>query len=184
LDYEAIFLAATSLLTTEEYPLCLSSVSIGKWPIMRIRNNTGRRSRLLPLHRLRRYRHQSPVRRQRNFQSEYGIPRETENILGGISTIFWALMVIVSLKYITLIMRADNKGEGGIMALLALASASVKDQVHWQRLIVLARLIGAALFYGDPVLTPAISVWSRRLRSLGYAPLRLIHTSSRYPLAY
>src|SRR5215210_1114605 len=86
----------------------------------------------------------------------HGIPLETSNVLGGISAIFWALMVVVSFKYVTLIMRADNKGEGGIMALLALASASVKDQAHWHRLIVLAGLIGAALFYGEAVLTPAI----------------------------
>ncbi len=90
----------------------------------------------------------------------HGIPLEPGNILGGISAIFWALMVVVSFKYVTLVMRADNKGEGGIMALLALASASVKDQAHWQRLIVLAGLIGAALFYGEAVLTPAISVLS------------------------
>ncbi|HEX2237769.1 MAG TPA: hypothetical protein VHJ19_05300 [Gammaproteobacteria bacterium] len=69
------------------------------------------------------------------------------------------------------------------MALLALASASVKDQVHWQKLIVLAGLIGAALFFGDAVLTPRVQC-SRRLKPLGYAPLRLIHTSSRYRLAY
>src|SRR5260221_2830750 len=61
------------------------------------------------------------------FNPEHGIPLSPENILGGLSAIFWALMIVVSLKYVTLIMRADNKGEGGIMALLALASAALKD---------------------------------------------------------
>jgi KUP system potassium uptake protein len=90
----------------------------------------------------------------------HGIPLETSNILGGISAIFWALMVVVSLKYVTLIMRADNKGEGGIMALLSLASASVKNHARWRVPVVLVGLTGAALFYGDAVLTPAISVLS------------------------
>src|SRR6185312_5665438 len=59
------------------------------------------------------------------FSPAHGIPLDTANILGGLSTIFWALMIVVSIKYVILIMRADNKGESGIMALLALASAAV-----------------------------------------------------------
>jgi KUP system potassium uptake protein len=94
------------------------------------------------------------------FKPEQGIPLTPENILGGSSAIFWSLMVVVSLKYVILIMRADNKGEGGIMALLALASLSVKDHAQLRTPIVLAGLGGAALFYGDAVLTPAISVLS------------------------
>jgi KUP system potassium uptake protein len=95
------------------------------------------------------------------FNPEHGIPLEAENILGGISAIFWSLMVVVSIKYVTLIMEAHNKGEGGIMALLALALSSVKeDHARWCPLIVLVGLFGAALFYGDAVLTPAISVLS------------------------
>src|SRR5258707_7575515 len=69
-------------------------------------------------------------------------------------------MIGVSLKYVTLIMRADNKGEGGIMALLALASAAVKDHPRQRAFILLLGVFGAALFYGDAVLTPAISVLS------------------------
>src|SRR6186997_3229357 len=61
------------------------------------------------------------------FNPDHGIPLNTANILGGLSTIFWALMIVVTLKYVILIMRAHNKGEGGIMALLALASAAVKN---------------------------------------------------------
>ena len=94
------------------------------------------------------------------FNPEHGIPFTQANILGGISAIFWALMVVVSLKYVTLVLRADNRGEGGIMALLALAVRSVGAR---PRVVIALRTIGvfgAALFYGDAVLTPAISVLS------------------------
>ena len=94
------------------------------------------------------------------FNPAHGIALDAENILGGLSSIFWALMIVVSLKYVILIMRADNKGEGGIMALLALASAAVKDHPEWRATIMLLGVFGAALFYGDAVLTPAISVLS------------------------
>src|SRR5690242_4725204 len=94
------------------------------------------------------------------FNPEHGIPLNTENVLGGMSAIFWALMIVVSVKYVILIMRADNKGEGGIMALLALASSAVKDHPQWRATIMLLGVFGASLFYGDAVLTPAISVLS------------------------
>ncbi len=94
------------------------------------------------------------------FGEGHGIPLNPEHVLGGLSTIFWALMIVVSLKYVTLIMRADNKGEGGIMALLALASSSVRGQPRWRNAILLLGVFGASLFYGDAVLTPAISVLS------------------------
>ena len=94
------------------------------------------------------------------FNPAHGIALTTANILGGLSTIFWALMIVVSLKYVLLIMRADNRGEGGIMALTALASAGVKDDPRRRALIVALGLLGAALFFGDAVLTPAISVLS------------------------
>ena len=94
------------------------------------------------------------------FNPDHGIPLNAVNILGGLSAIFWALMIVVSLKYVILIMRADNKGEGGIMALLALASSATKDRPKWRRLIMLLGVFGASLFYGDAVLTPAISVLS------------------------
>ena len=94
------------------------------------------------------------------FNPVHGIPLNTENILGGLSMIFWSLMIVVSLKYVILIMRANNRGEGGIMALLALASSAVTDRPRWRALIMLLGVFGASLFYGDAVLTPAISVLS------------------------
>ncbi len=94
------------------------------------------------------------------FNPVHGIPLNVASILGGLSTIFWALMVVVSLKYVTLMMRANNKGEGGIMALFALAHSAIKDRPRWSVPIMLLGLVGAALFYGDAILTPAISVLS------------------------
>jgi KUP system potassium uptake protein len=94
------------------------------------------------------------------FSPDHGIPLTADNILGGLSTIFWSLMIVVSLKYVLLIMRADNRGEGGIMALIALAQSAVRDQPHWRLPLMLIGIFGASLFYGDAVLTPAISVLS------------------------
>jgi len=94
------------------------------------------------------------------FAPGHGIELTAANVLGGLSTIFWSLMIVVSLKYVLLIMRADNRGEGGIMALVALATASVKSHPGWRGPLLTAGAVGAALFYGDAVLTPAISVLS------------------------
>ncbi|MGH8801062.1 MAG: KUP/HAK/KT family potassium transporter, partial [Casimicrobiaceae bacterium] len=94
------------------------------------------------------------------FSPSHGIPLSPANVIGGLSMIFWALTIIVSLKYVTLVLRADNRGEGGIMALLALAMASVKKQPQWRTRLFIIGAFGAALFYGDAVLTPAISVLS------------------------
>jgi KUP system potassium uptake protein len=93
------------------------------------------------------------------FGETTGIALTQANILGAVSAIFWALMFVVSLKYVVLVLRADNKGEGGIMALLALASSAV--QQHRTKTILFGLgVFGAALFYGDSLLTPAISVLS------------------------
>ena len=94
------------------------------------------------------------------FNPSHGIPLDHNSILGGISAIFWSLMVVVSLKYVTLIMRADNKGEGGIMALLALSSSAVQRFPRWRVVLPMLGAFGAALFYGDAVLTPAVTVLS------------------------
>jgi KUP system potassium uptake protein len=94
------------------------------------------------------------------FNPQHGIPLTTANILGGASAIFWALMIVVTLKYVTLVLRASNRGEGGIMALLALAAASVGNRPRLCTVLLISGVFGAALFYGDAVLTPAISVLS------------------------
>ncbi len=83
-----------------------------------------------------------------------------ENIFGILSMFFWTLTIIVSLKYVMLVLRADNHGEGGTAALLALASNAVKDKPVMRRRLLLIGMFGAALFYGDGVITPAISVLS------------------------
>jgi len=94
------------------------------------------------------------------FNPEHGIALVRDNILGGVSAIFWSLMIVVSLKYVTLILRASNRGEGGIMALLALATSAVRDKPRLAAALTLVGVFGASLFYGDAVLTPAISVLS------------------------
>ena len=92
--------------------------------------------------------------------AHHPVPITPENVLGLLSLIFWSLMVVVSLKYVLFITRADNKGEGGIMALMALALHPMKKDAWQRRAIVVLGLFGAALFYGDGVITPAISVLS------------------------
>jgi KUP system potassium uptake protein len=94
------------------------------------------------------------------FDSANGLTLNPANLIGIVSLIFWSLMVVVTLKYVTLIMRADNHGEGGIMALLALAASSVADKPKLRHLLLMSGVFGAALFYGDGVITPAISVLS------------------------
>jgi KUP system potassium uptake protein len=94
------------------------------------------------------------------FNPEHGIALDASNILGGVSAIFWSLMLVVSLKYVTLVLRANNRGEGGIMALLALAAGSVRERPRLRGLLYAIGTLGASLFYGDAVLTPAISVLS------------------------
>jgi len=94
------------------------------------------------------------------FSPVHGIPLNAQNILGGVSAIFWALMIVVSLKYVVLVVRANNRGEGGIMALLALATSSVRERPRLRRTLLAVGVFGTALFYGDAVLTPAISVLS------------------------
>ncbi len=94
------------------------------------------------------------------FDPANGLALNQANLIGIVSLIFWSLMVVVTLKYVTLIMRADNHGEGGIMALLALASSSVADKPKLRHTLLMIGVFGAALFYGDGVITPAISVLS------------------------
>ena len=88
------------------------------------------------------------------------VPITPANILGVLSLFFWTLTIVVSVKYVALIMRADNNGEGGLMALLALASTSVKDQPRLRGALLMIGVFGVALFFGDGIITPAISVLS------------------------
>jgi len=88
------------------------------------------------------------------------LPIDKVHVLGVLSLIFWALTLVVATKYATFIMRANNKGEGGIMALMALALQSANNNPKKARFIVTIGLLGAALFYGDSIITPAISVLS------------------------
>ncbi|TSE25121.1 potassium transporter Kup [Tepidimonas aquatica] len=82
------------------------------------------------------------------------------NVYGILSIVFWTLTLIISLKYVSLVLRADNNGEGGLVAMLALASQSVKDKPQLRRVLLLVGIFGTCLFYGDGVITPAISVLS------------------------
>ncbi|HRO67311.1 MAG TPA: KUP/HAK/KT family potassium transporter, partial [Pseudobdellovibrionaceae bacterium] len=84
-----------------------------------------------------------------------------DNVLGVLSLIFWSLIMIISVKYVAIVLRADNKGEGGILSLMALLLTSYSNQQTKQRWFVITLgLIGAALLYGDAMITPAISVLS------------------------
>jgi KUP system potassium uptake protein len=94
------------------------------------------------------------------FDPANGLKLEAANVIGIVSLIFWSLTVVVSLKYVTLILRANNHGEGGIMALLALAASSVASRPRLRHTLLAVGVMGAALFYGDGVITPAISVLS------------------------
>jgi len=94
------------------------------------------------------------------FHGAHGIALVHDNILGALSLVLWALLIVVSLKYVVFIMRADNRGEGGIMALLALTLKNSPRDTRTRWLLMTMGLFGAALFYGDSVITPAISVLS------------------------
>jgi KUP system potassium uptake protein len=95
-----------------------------------------------------------------SFNPSHGIPLNEANVLGILSLMFWSLMTLVSVKYLVFMMRADNKGEGGILALTALAQRCFARAPREKWLVVTLGMMGAALFYGDGVITPAVSVLS------------------------
>jgi len=97
---------------------------------------------------------------QDSFHGPHGVPPTPENVLGVLSLFFWSLLFVVSFKYVFVIMRADNRGEGGILALTALSGRRSKDACGPIPLVLGLGLFGAALLYGDGVITPAISVLS------------------------
>ncbi len=94
------------------------------------------------------------------FNGHHPIPVTPDNILGILSLVFWAIMVLVTLKYVLIIMRADNRGEGGSLALLSLVIENAKDNPRLTWVVSLLGIFAAALFYGDSMITPAISVLS------------------------
>jgi KUP system potassium uptake protein len=95
------------------------------------------------------------------FFGPHSVPPSPENVLGVLSLIFWSLIIVVSVKYLLFVMRADNRGEGGILALMALALQRPRGQAHRSRpLLMTLGIFGAALLYGDGMITPAITVLS------------------------
>jgi KUP system potassium uptake protein len=93
------------------------------------------------------------------FNGPHAVAATPENILGILSLIFWSLIMVISIKYVLFVMRANNRGEGGIMALMALALRH-RNQQRQRNVIIALGLFGTALFYGDGIITPAISVLS------------------------
>ncbi len=94
------------------------------------------------------------------FAGHHTLAPDALHIYGILSLIFWSMMIVVTLKYVTIVMRADNKGEGGSLALLALINRSTSDKKRWTMGIVMLGVFATALFYGDSMITPAISVLS------------------------
>ena len=96
------------------------------------------------------------------FKSEYGLAVTAANVYGVLSLIVWSLVLIVTVKYVGFILRADNKGEGGVLALLALVLQRMhrSDDARWRRVLVVLGIFGGAFLYGDGIITPAISVLS------------------------
>jgi KUP system potassium uptake protein len=102
----------------------------------------------------------SPLYALKEVFAEGRVPLTEGNIVGVLSLVFWTLTVVVSIKYVVLILRADNNGEGGLIAMLALASTAVRDRPKLRARLLLLGVFGTAVFFGDGVITPAISVLS------------------------
>src|SRR5213594_202877 len=112
---------------------------------------------------------------RQSFSGEYGIPATQSNVLGVLSLVFWALVLVVTIKYHVVIIRADNKGEGGVLALMALVNGSrLARNLSPRRIMIVLGIFGAALIYADGALTPAISVMSA-VEGLEVAAPHLIH---------
>jgi len=95
-----------------------------------------------------------------SFRPEHGIPLNPDNVMGILSLIVWSMVWVITIKYLIVMMRADNNGEGGILALLALALRETKGRPRLKWTIIGIGMFGAAMFYGDSMITPAISVLS------------------------
>jgi KUP system potassium uptake protein len=94
------------------------------------------------------------------FDPKYGLAADPANILGILSLVFWAITLVVTFKYVSVIMRADNRGEGGILALMAVVQRSLPIASPLTYGIGILGIFGTALFFGDSVITPAVSVLS------------------------
>ncbi|MBV8627567.1 MAG: KUP/HAK/KT family potassium transporter, partial [Paraburkholderia sp.] len=108
------------------------------------------------------------------FSPSHGIPLNDASILGVISLMFWAIIIVVSIKYVLFVMRADNNGEGGVLALMALSLRSFDARSKTAGLLMMLGIFGACMFYGDAVITPAISVISA-VEGLEIAAPKLSH---------
>src|ERR1700759_2851390 len=103
----------------------------------------------------------SPLYTVKECFSEFtGLKPVPEDVLGILSLLTWALIIVVTLKYVMVVMRADNRGEGGVLALMALVSRRAEISVGRRKFYLMLGMAGAALFYGDCLLTPAVSVLS------------------------
>jgi KUP system potassium uptake protein len=111
---------------------------------------------------------------QQAFSPAYGLAPDRANILGVLSLVFWSLILVVTVKYVAIIMRADNRGEGGILALMAVVQRSLPIAAPLSYVVGLLGIFGTALFFGDGVLTPAISVLSA-VEGLGVVAPQLEH---------
>ena len=94
------------------------------------------------------------------FAGAYPLPVIEASVLGVLSVMFWTIMLLISLKYVVIVMRADNRGEGGVLALLAMVTKLIKNYPRTKWFITALGIFAAALFYGDGMITPAISVLS------------------------
>jgi len=94
------------------------------------------------------------------FRPEYGMHPMPSTVLGVLSLVTWSLFIVVAFKYVSLMMRADNRGEGGIVALMTMVQRTMKESPRMRRVVMLMALLGAALFFGDGIITPSISVLS------------------------
>ncbi|GAB2884887.1 potassium transporter Kup [Paraburkholderia jirisanensis] len=108
------------------------------------------------------------------FSPSHGIPLTVDSILGVISLLFWAIVIVVSVKYVLFVMRASNNGEGGVLALMALSLRSFNSRSRAAGLLTMLGIFGACMFYGDAVITPAISVMSA-VEGLQLAAPKLAH---------
>src|SRR3954468_13226119 len=95
-----------------------------------------------------------------SFRPEHGVPVTQSSVLGILSLVFWSLMIVVTIKYLIFVLRADNRGEGGILALTSLVTPVGATRSGTRVVLVLLGLFGTALLYGDGMITPAISVLS------------------------